>query len=68
MEPCITTDLTFSADYHTLLKVKIGLPVTHESVSNEAVVWKNTVLRLNDVPWIVAAKEIDAHARAIKNM
>ena len=29
-------------DFHTLLKVKIGLPATHRSTSNEVLIWRVT--------------------------
>ena len=57
------------ADYHTLLKVKIGLPITHDRVSNEIITWKNTKFSLQDEPWILLSKEIDVYGRsALKNV
>lgn len=57
----------FYLDYHTLLKVKIGLPVTHIKVSNENVIWKNIKFKIHDEPWMITSKEIDLYARTIKN-
>lgn len=52
---------------HSLLKIKIGLPIIHSYTSNERIVWKHLVITLGKYDlWKDIAKEIDTHARKAK--
>ncbi|KAL2913713.1 hypothetical protein HK105_206729 [Polyrhizophydium stewartii] len=58
--------ICYERNLHTLVKIKLGLPATHNATSNERIVWKHTSVRLGELPWETAAKEIDAHARSLR--
>ncbi|KAJ1334524.1 hypothetical protein BSLG_007679 [Batrachochytrium salamandrivorans] len=53
----------YEKNHHKLLKIKLGLPVTHDPASNESIVWKKISISLLDDDWDVSCKKIDTHAR-----
>jgi hypothetical protein len=57
--------ISYQNNYHRLDKIKIGLPVTHQMGSNEAVVWKSVSIHLAK-PWLSISREIDIHARSFR--
>ncbi|KAK5668355.1 hypothetical protein QVD99_005382 [Batrachochytrium dendrobatidis] len=58
----------YEKNNHTLLKIKLGLPVTHNPASNEKIVWKKSSIRLQDTLWDISSKEIDAHSRSLRSL
>ncbi|KAI8915850.1 Vasohibin-domain-containing protein [Gorgonomyces haynaldii] len=51
-------------DGHTLERIKMGLPLTHNPTSNELVPWKELVIPMDDQAW----REIEQHARRCKTL
>ncbi|KAH9272229.1 hypothetical protein BASA83_005571 [Batrachochytrium salamandrivorans] len=58
----------YEKNHHKLLKIKLGLPVTHDPASNESIVWKKISISLLDDDWDVSCKKIDTHARSFRSV
>lgn len=37
----------YEKNLHQLVKIKLGLPVPHDSTSNERIIWKHLSIHLN---------------------
>ncbi|OAJ36914.1 hypothetical protein BDEG_21014 [Batrachochytrium dendrobatidis JEL423] len=68
MNKSLTYTTCYEKNNHTLLKIKLGLPVTHNPASNEKIVWKKSSIRLQDTLWDISSKEIDAHSRSLRSL
>lgn len=60
-------DRCYQTNSHKLVKIKLGLPVTHHRHSNEPIVWKHTSIVIQSRGWTDIAKDIDGYLRAIRN-
>lgn len=53
--------------YHQLLKIKFGLPISHDSHSTEMVCWKFFSLSVVKMPWPAIQKATSSFARDAHN-
>ncbi len=57
---------SYSNNFHSLLKVKLGLPITHNKISNEVLIWKHVSINIENQDWNYVTREIDQHARLVR--
>ncbi|CAG5115337.1 unnamed protein product, partial [Candidula unifasciata] len=54
--------------YHTVKKVKIGLPIVHDQHSYDVINWKAVLINFSKLSKAEIAHDVDTHARKMKSL